>query len=370
MRIKFEKKEFLKAVKVGGSFANSQKVLPILGCIKVTIKSDKCWIMSYDNRNAIKTLCNFLESDGDGVFCINKSDIFDYVSSIDEDVFEIDVDNSTLTAVIMTSRGTMEYCVENANEYPVLNIGGDSTTFEMDSSLLGYWIQRGSCILVNDDMQLNHQNMHMIIKDGKVDVFFFNFNKMYHDVSDIDFDGEYRMSIDRNSFIGLKYAIESSERVKIKDSKLNTMIVGGDTMVMIRKDDFNMLDYPRLLAYKPIFEVKVDKQKLESVLMRASNVCRSSLEGTLHITYGNGIITFTANDFETRKKFHEVLETEGGELEQEFTQCYTINLFKMILGTIKSDKVLICPTGERTLLIFKNTEYDTENAFLSPCAKS
>lgn len=369
MRIKFEKKEFIKAVKVGGSFANGQKVLPILGCIKVTIKGDKCWIMSYDNRNAIKTSFKVLESEEDVVFCINKGDILDYVSSIDEEVFEMDVDNSSLTAIVRTSKGTMEFCMDNAAEYPTLSIGSDVATFEMDSALLGYWIQRGACILVNDDMQLNNQNMHLIIKDGKIDVFFFNFSKMYHDSSEIDFSGEYKMSIDRNSFVGVRHVLDSSERITIKDGALNTMITGGNTMVMMRKDEFNMLDYLRLLKYEPMFEVKVDKAKLESVLMRASNVGRDSLVSTLDITYSNGMMTFTANDFQTRKKFKEVLETEGGDVPSDFTQCYTISLFKMILGTVKSDKVMICPTGEKSLLIFKNTEYETENAFLSPAQK-
>lgn len=367
MRIKFDKKEFLKAVKVGGSFANGQKILPILGCIKVTVKGDKCWIMSYDNRNAIKTSFNVLESDGDVVFCINKCDIFDYVSSIDEKEFEMDVDNGSMTAIIRTSNGTMEFCMDDAQEYPTLTIGSNVVTFDIDASLIGYWIQRGSCILVNDDLQLNNQNMHMIIKDGKINVFFFNFNKMYHDSSEIEFDGEYKMSIDRNSFIGVRHVIESSEKITIKDGELNTVIVGGDTMVMMRKDEFKMLDYLRLLNYKPMFEVKVDKDKLESLIMRASNVGRDSLTSTIEITYSKGKMAFVANDFQTRKKFREVLETEYDNVQSDFTQIYTVNLFKMILGTVKSDKVLICPTGDKSLLIFKNTEYETENSFLSPC---
>lgn len=369
MKIKFNKKEFLKAIKVGGAFSGNKKILPILECVKITIKNNTCWIMSYDNINAIKVHCKYEECEGDIVFCINKNDIETYVSLLEDNTFIIDVNNESLSAVVETENTRMDFMIEDSKYYPQLVQECNSDSFEINADLLSYWIQRGAPFLYNDDLQLNHQNMHFIIKDNKIDVFCFGYTKMYHDSSDIEFNGELSMSIDRNSFSGIRYALDNEDTVTIKDGEKNTMILGSHTMVLIRKDDFKMHNFKQLLGYKPLFEIEADKAKLMSVVNRALSIHNNSDMGTFTINYEHNKLTITSENIEMQKKFRETMDIESKSDFSGFEQTYTINLFKTALNAINSEKILLRPTGETSLLSFNNPEYATESSFIMPCKK-
>lgn len=92
MKLVFNRKDFLEAINIGGCYAGNRKVLPILECVKITVKNNKCTILSYDDMNAIKTSCNIISSDEDIVFCINKADIESYVNLLRDETFEMEVE--------------------------------------------------------------------------------------------------------------------------------------------------------------------------------------------------------------------------------------------------------------------------------------
>lgn len=369
MKIKFKKKEFLRAVKIGGSFCGSKKVLPILECIRITIKSGSCWIMSYDDRNAIKTKCQYEESEEDIEFCINKNEIDKYVSLIDDEYFILDVDISSKSAIIKTTNGDARFCIEDANEYPTLKQEVNAASFELSADLLAYWMRKSIPFLYNDDLQPNHQNMHFIIKDGKLEVFAFGYTKMYHDSSNLDFEGELKMSIDRNCFNGVLSAIGKEDNITIKEGDKNTIILSGDTMILLRKSEFNMHNYQMLLSrHSPIFEVAVDKNKLKGVIMRAESIHDNNDTSTLTIEFNNKELIITSEFIEKGKKFRENLPFISADKDDiSFNISFTTNVLQICLNSISSDIVLLRPSGNQSLFEIKNPDYDTERSYVAPC---
>lgn len=364
MKIKFNKKDFLKAIKIGGCFASKRTPLPILRCIKVTVTDNSCWILSYDEQNAIKT--NFgLENHYDLIdFCIEKDDIERYVSLLSEDYFELDINNESLTAVASTSDSTMTFPLFNVDEFPSLAVEVQSDTFELDAGLFGYWVQKASPFLDTDEFQLNHEHLHFFIKDKTLDVFAFNFDKMYHDSSFVEFDGEIKMSINRSSFMGLRNALSNETKVTVKNGEKNIVVIGDNTMLLIRKHEFNPLDFYMLLKYKPLFEVEVDKERLTSVVLRAMNVHDDTKTGTLTINFDENGLTLVSERPEVKKKLKETIQATGAK---EFKQTYILSKLILALNAISSDKVVLRPCGTNALFEIGNTEYTTESGYVSPC---
>lgn len=363
MKISINRKDFLKAVKVGGCYTSGKKVLPILECIKLTVKGDKCWVLSSDERNAIKTYCSLLHSDCDMAFCINKNDIDKYISLLDDDTFSMDVDMDKKIVSIMTDTGSMLFPIESDKYFPTLSSGKCEQDFFFDAQLLAYWIRKGTPFLMNDEFQKNHENLHLFIKDRKVDVFCFGNTKMYHDSSDIDTDEELKLGINMNSFPGLLQALDKEEKVHIQNGERYIVVSGEKTMLLIRKDDYEILDYNRLLLFKPMFEVEVDKAKLSSIIARSFNIFDKPNIGTITFDYGEKGISITSENFDGNKSLSEYIEYVSGVgfLKQTYGTPA-----KIALDSINSDTVKLCPTGERSLLIIKNTEYETENSFTTP----
>lgn len=365
MKLTFNRKDFLKAVKVGGCYTSGKKVLPVLECIKLTIKGDKCWILSSDERNAIKTYCDVIHSDCDMVFCLNKSDIEKYVSLLIDEMFSIEVEPEHNKVTIETEVSSMVFPYQDANEFLALKQDAHSDVFKMDANLLGYWIKNSTAFLVNDEFQKNHENMHIFIKDGKIEVFSFNHTKMYYDSSDIEYEGELTFGINRNSFVGLSQALDGEEFVTIRNGERYITVIGSKTMLLIRKDEYNILNYHSLLHFKPLFEMEVDKDQLMSVLLRSMNINDKVDSGTLIFAYDETGVTITAESWDKSKKLTERIISVGGN-GGKYTQCYGISVTRIAVSAINADTVCLCPTGDKTLLIIKNKEYETENTFVSP----
>lgn len=365
MKLTFSRKVFLKAVKIGGCYTSGKKVLPILECIKLTVKGDKCWILSSDERNVIKTCCDVIHSDCDMVFCLNKSDIEKYVSLLIDEEFRIEVEPEHNKVTVETEVSSMVFPYQDANEFPSLKQDAHSDVFKMDANLLGYWIKNSAPFLANDEFQKNHENMHLFIKNGKIHVFSFNHIKMYHDSSEIDYDGEIKIGINRNSFIGLSQALDGEEFVTIRNGERYITVIGSKTMLLIRKDEYKIFDFFPLLNFVPLFEMEVNREQLLSVLSRAMGVNDKTESATLIFVYDENGVTITAESWDKSKKLTERVVSIGG-YGGSFTQCYGISITRTAVSTINSDIIVLCPAGKNALLTLKNKEYDTENTFVSP----
>lgn len=363
MKLTFNKKTFLKALKIGGCFAGKRKVLPILECVKLTIKENKCWIISSDERNAIKTKCDMEYSEGDISFCIKKNDIERYVDLLDEEIFNIEIESGGNELTVKTITGYMVFPTQSADEFPILSSNGENKSFKFNSGLLAYWIQRGSPFLVNDEFKLNNQNMNILIKDKRIDIFCFNDSKMYHDSSDIDFEEELEFGIDRNSFNGLLQVLNIQEEILIKVYERNILFIADDAMLLAARDEYKILNFRQLLNFKPIFEITVNKSEILSVLSRALNVYDSIFNGIIKMDFCNGNITLFAENLEGNKKMVEQIDCDSS---YDYSQFYNVANMKMAINAINSDSVILCPTGDKSLMIIKNPEYETENTFISP----
>lgn len=366
MKIDFNKKVFLKAVKVGGSFAGNSKFLPILNCIKVGISNGKCSILSYDERNAIKTHClpEFCEEDVS--FCINKSDIEKYVTLLDDDTFTMDVKDKNLT--VLSSSGSMDFPIEDAKEFPALTISATSASFEIDTDLLGYWVQNGGPFTVNDEHKKVFECIHIIIKDKKMDMFSFNESRMYHDSADTECEDNLNVSINRKSFSGLSLALGEDKRVTIKDGDKNITIIGSNTMLLIRKDEFKLPNCYILLDRPHLFEMKVSKAKLLSVISRAQLILDNTYNVTVKLRYLPNSIEISAENFEGNKKMSEVIESESTNDYGEFVQSYGASSIKLAVNSINADSVIISPSGDTSLCRINNPEYESECSLIMPYA--
>lgn len=366
MKITFNKKVFLKAVKIGGSYAGNGKVLPILNCIKVTVSNGKCAILSYDERNAVKTHCLPEFCEGDISFCVNKSDVEKYISLLDEETFDLDIKEKNLS--VISRNGSIDFPIEDAKEFPNLTVGSKSNSIEIDSDLLGYWIQRGAPFTVNDEFKKIFECLNIIVKDKKIDVFCFNDSRMYHDSSETECEDDFSLSINRNSLSGISLALGEDKKVKIIDGERNITIIGSNTMLLIRKDEVKLPDCMRLLEMPSLFQMKVDKARLLSILSRAQLILDNTYNVTVKFRYLPNSIEISAENFEGNKRMSEVIESESTNDYGEFIQSYGASSMKLVVNAINADSVIITPSGETSLCRINNPEYESECSLIMPYA--
>ena len=118
MKINLDKKEFVKALQIGGSFAGKSKVMPILDCVKIKVGLDKLTIVSTDNENAISKRLNGITSDEEGTFCVNMNDLMSYIKLINADTFEIITDDKT--AEVKHVKGSFTLPIFSDEDFPTI----------------------------------------------------------------------------------------------------------------------------------------------------------------------------------------------------------------------------------------------------------
>lgn len=138
--------------------------MPILQSVKVQIVDNTCWLLSYNDKNAIKTHFKLEESYKNIEFCIDKDDIENYVSLLMEDYFDIDVDNEKLNAIVSTPNSTMNFPLHDVRVYPTLAQEVNCDTFTLDANLLGYWFKKCMPLLEYDEFQPNNQHLSFVYK--------------------------------------------------------------------------------------------------------------------------------------------------------------------------------------------------------------
>lgn len=374
MKLVFNRKDFLEAINIGGCYAGNRKVLPILECVKITVKNNKCTILSYDDMNAIKTSCNIISSDEDIVFCINKADIESYVNLLRDETFEMKVEvigeeankEKKMKATIYTDTGTMEFPVEDAKWYPTLQQESDAETFTMPAQTLGYWIVKGNPFLKEDELQPVFECLHLFIQENNIHAFAFDSIKMYHDFCETESNLKTILSIPRNSFKGIREALKKENEVTIKNGKNNIIIKCENSMLLIRKMEMKVPNFFQLLQYKDRFTVRVDKRTILLCLLKAINIFEKPITGNISLSLTEEGITISATNWGGNKNYTEKIYAEGGQ-----AICQNFNAIQMrtAIDAISTDNIEICPTGERALLKIKNPEYDSEVTMICPMVK-
>ena len=168
MEIRLNKKDFVKSLQIGGSFAGKSKVLPILECVKLKRKGNTGFIISTDNENAISKMFSF-ESDGmDFSFCVNYKDLLSYVKLIKDETFTIEYRPSESTQIVIShTKGSTELPVQDATVFPQLKKGGEEKEFTVDAALLNNWIVDGSKFVANDELRPVMNGIFFYFEKGK-----------------------------------------------------------------------------------------------------------------------------------------------------------------------------------------------------------
>jgi DNA polymerase III sliding clamp (beta) subunit (PCNA family) len=372
MKFTFNRKEFLAAVNIGGSYVSSKNVLPVLEDIKVTINGDKAWIMSYDNENAIKTICPIVSSTVDtGVFCINKKKIYNYISLLDDEVFSIEITEESIpsggkriNAIISTPNGTIVFPCDDPEIYPELKNEKGIDSITIPSDILSYWINTASPFLGEITLKPILGCMNFIIKEGRINIFVTDGFKLYHDYIKIEDDSiDTSFSIQKKSLNGIVMALKKEDNITIKNGKNNLIFICDNTVILVRKIEANMIDFFKLLGYKKKYSIPVKKRNLLKILQKATSIQENTKSGLVNIHFNDEGIIFSSENLDGNIKMNETIKVEGAT---ELSQNFNISYLATAISGLSDEDILLCPTGDKTPMYIKNANSDTEITMNSP----
>lgn len=373
MKLKFNRKQLLEAIEIGGSFSGNKKILPILEDIRVQIKENKAWILSYDNQNAIKTVCPVEADVKNGTFCINKNNLVSYISLLSDQYISIEIIEKSssvegekiISSTISTDTGSVVFPCDDPNMYPKLNSDKGSDAFDIQADLLSYWINNSNQYLGDlDDIKLSMGCLNIDIIEGKVNIFASDGFKMYHDSMQLENNNiTTQFGIPKNSFGGIVKALKKEDKVTIKNGENNIIIICDNTMIMVRKLEYKMPNFHSLLKYPILFKITVNKKQILNCLQKAANIQDSKHKGIVNFAFSEKGLNISSENWEGNIKMKDFIEADGGSnISINFTISYIIST----INGINSENVILAVTEERQPIFIENPDKDTEIALNSP----
>lgn len=376
MKITFNKKDFIAAIAIGGSYAGMRKALPMLEDVKFTYRNGKMYMMSYDERNAIKTECSVVSCDEEGQFCIKKVDIERYVSLVRSETFEIEITeevldergvNKRINATVKADGNTMVFPCNDPQFYPTIKNVTDGKEVAIPSNQLGYWLETCPPFLNPDSEALVSNSTHLIIEEKKVNIFAYHNDKAYHDSFELDTDIEDTISINMASFSGVLKAIKGIDSITIQNGSNGVKINAGCTTLLLRKEEGNIPKFFQLLKFPKKFSITISKSTLVNVLKKCLLIEEGKLPVNATFVFSSTGIEITCEEKLSGKSMKDFIECEGG---MPLSVTYRPRLMLLAIDGINSDNIILSPTGDTSLLYINNPDYETELTMIMPCQKN
>lgn len=364
MKIKFNRKAFLDAMAIGGSYASPKGVLPILECVRLTFSEKTCWIMSYNEQDAIKTSCEVMDIDGTDGFCVSSKDIQNYVRLIPDNTFSLTFIPGETTITITSINGDFKMPVWNVNEFPTPSIEKEAPSFKMDAGILCYWIKTCGSFLAKDDMKPFRSHIHLYVSKERVKVWACDEHIAYSDAIDIENEIETTLGIHMYSFSGIQKAFSNEEFLTISNGERSITIKGGKTLILLRKNEMKVPNMDFLVSFPPMAEISVDRKALFNSMQRALTVYLNPEYSITKFSFSEDKLNLVTEDIVmTGKLLNETHDIENGI---NLTQYFKPTMFGSCLNALTNDEVLVMPTGETSCLRMTNPS-NNEVVVVMPC---
>lgn len=358
MKITLDKKEFVKALQVGGSFAGKSKIMPILDCVKIKVWLDKLTIVSTDSENAISKRLNGITADEEGTFCVNMNDLMSYIKLINADEIEINVNGNT--AEVKHTNGSFTLPVESGDEFPSIKPDENCVEVSINAALLNNWIADGKNFVANDELRPVMNGLYVYCKENELGCCASDGHALFTDNIKVENVPEFSFILNKNAFKSVCDAIQSVEEVRVKVGTRNVMFVADGVSVIARQIEGRYVNFKAVCPKDNNIEVKVDRKEILNAITRSSvGASKSSMLTRMKVEGFN--LEISSEDLDYNKKTVEYLTTEANG---NITIGFKSSLLMEILNSVSTNDVIVTMKDPSRAAIFKEDNAESEKIYL------
>lgn len=305
-KIELNKKEYIKALNVGGTFAGKSKLLPILDCVKIKVSNNKIKIVSSDGQNAINKSIEVVYDGEECTFCVNYKDLLSYVRLISADNLSLVIENNEVD--IQHKNGNMKLPLMNADEFPVLKLDEDSCNISVSSALVNNWIVDGRNFIGSDDLRPIMCGIYFYSKDGEFGCCASDGRYLFTDNVNENIE-DFEFVLNKNAFSAVCDVCSDVDEITIKIGNNNVIFVGNGISVLARKQEGKFPNFKSIINPNTNINVKADKKEMIDAINRCKLGSSSSCLIKFDISGLN--MNITAEDIDFNKSANENVSVES-----------------------------------------------------------
>lgn len=364
-KITVERADFARCIAVAGSMAGRNKTLPILDCIKCSVKGESISMTSFDGEVAVTRKMAVTESSSDFVFCINARDIQSCIKLIASPNIVMSFNEEMTSCTVIHNDGEFTFAVLPADDFPAFTKDSDTISLNIASDIFTQWVKDSQKFVSTDELRPVTMGMYLYSKNGNIGYCATDSRRLI--TEEVTCEGDYEDTeaiIPSNAFRAILDVCADGNSVNIKVGKTNVMFIAGHTAVLCRKMEGK---FPNFRAVIPAADGCSAEFVTADMLMsvtRASSVADSKSD-VLKLTISENMVTIQSDNLLCGKKSIDKCSCESdGSISLGLSGRY----FADALSCISSEKARMYFKEANRAVLIKESEESRKYIIVMPVA--
>lgn len=364
MHFTIQREALLKPLQLVAGVVERRQTLPVLSNVLLVVEGQQLSLTGTDLEVELVGRVTLEDAAEPGEITVPARKLMDICKSLPSDaLIDIRVDDQKLLVKAGRSRFTLSTLP--ANDFPTVEEGPGSLTFNLPQAKLRRLIERTSFAMAQQDVRYYLNGMLLEVQSGLLRAVATDGHRlaMCSMEASIQQDGKHQVIVPRKGILELaRLLTEQDAEVSIVLGQHHIRANTGEFTFTSKLVDGKFPDYERVLPRGGDKLVLADRQGLREAFSRTAILSNEKYRG-IRLTLAAGLLKIQANNPEQEEAEEEiVVDYNGGGLEIGFNVSYLLD----VLGVMGTEQVRLILSDSNSSALLQEADNDDSAYVVMP----
>ena len=364
MHFTIQREALLKPLQLVAGVVERRQTLPVLSNVLLVVEGQQLSLTGTDLEVELVGRVTLEEAAEPGEITVPARKLMDICKSLPSDaLIDIRVDDQKLLVKAGRSRFTLSTLP--ANDFPTVEEGPGSLTFNLPQAKLRRLVERTSFAMAQQDVRYYLNGMLLEVQIGMLRAVATDGHRlaMCSMEATIQQEGKHQVIVPRKGILELaRLLTEQDAEVAIVLGQHHIRANTGEFTFTSKLVDGKFPDYERVLPRGGDKLVLADRQGLREAFSRTAILSNEKYRG-IRLTLAAGLLKIQANNPEQEEAEEEiVVDYNGGGLEIGFNVSYLLD----VLGVMGTEQVRLILSDSNSSALLQEADNDDSAYVVMP----
>ena len=364
MHFTIQREALLKPLQLVAGVVERRQTLPVLSNVLLVVEGQQLSLTGTDLEVELVGRVTLEDAAEPGEITVPARKLMDICKSLPSDaLIDIRVDDQKLLVKAGRSRFTLSTLP--ANDFPTVEEGPGSLTFNLPQAKLRRLIERTSFAMAQQDVRYYLNGMLLEVQSGMLRAVATDGHRlaMCSMEAAIQQEGKHQVIVPRKGILELaRLLTEQDADVAIVLGQHHIRANTGEFTFTSKLVDGKFPDYERVLPRGGDKLVLADRQGLREASSRTAILSNEKYRG-IRLTLASGLLKIQANNPEQEEAEEEiVVDYNGGGLEIGFNVSYLLD----VLGVMGTEQVRLILSDSNSSALLQEADNDDSSYVVMP----
>lgn len=364
MHFTIQREALLKPLQLVAGVVERRQTLPVLSNVLLVVEGQQLSLTGTDLEVELVGRVTLEDAAEPGEITVPARKLMDICKSLPSDaLIDIRVDDQKLLVKAGRSRFTLSTLP--ANDFPTVEEGPGSLTFNLPQAKLRRLIERTSFAMAQQDVRYYLNGMLLEVQSGMLRAVATDGHRlaMCSMEASIQQDGKHQVIVPRKGILKLaRLLTEQDAEVAIVLGQHHIRANTGEFTFTSKLVDGKFPDYERVLPRGGDKLVLADRQGLREAFSRTAILSNEKYRG-IRLTLAAGLLKIQANNPEQEEAEEEiVVDYNGSGLEIGFNVSYLLD----VLGVMGTEQVRLILSDSNSSALLQEADNDDSAYVVMP----